>query len=87
MGIHIHLIISNNQGNTMDPDLRRGDERVCGNDKSGVCSGYYSPLSSRAKRGDPVNKKGTAGVCPQTYCTGLPQSYDNVFNVDRTPSQ
>ena len=41
----------------MDPDLRRGDERVCGNDKSGVCSGYYSPLSSRAKRGDPVNKK------------------------------
>ena len=22
---------------------------------------------------------------PQTYCTGLPQSYANVFNVDRTP--
>ena len=53
----------------MDPDLRRGDEyvcrvarcrgdeRVCGNDKGGVCLGYYSPLLSRAKRGDPVNKK------------------------------
>ena len=26
----------------------------------------YSPLSSRAKRGDPVNKKSTAGERPQT---------------------
>ena len=47
----------------------------------------YSPLSSRAKRGDPVNKKVLRAERPQTYCTGLPQSYDNVFNVDRTPSQ
>ena len=31
--------------------------RVGGNDKSGVGLGTYSPLSSRAKRGDPVNKK------------------------------
>ena len=47
----------------------------------------YSPLSSRAKRGDPVNKKALRAFRPQTYCTGLPQSYANVFNVDRTPSQ
>ena len=43
--------------------------------------------SSRAKRGDPVNKKALRAFRPQTYCPGLPQSYDNVFNVDRTPSQ
>ena len=41
----------------------------------------YSPLSSRAKRGDPVNKKALRAYRPQTYCTGLPQSYANVFNV------
>ena len=41
----------------------------------------YSPLSSRAKRGDPVNKKALRAFRPQTYCTGLPQSYANVSNV------
>ena len=43
--------------------------------------GTYSPLSSRAKRGDPVNKKALRAYRPQTYCPGLPQSYANVSNV------
>ena len=37
--------------------------------------------SSRAKRGDPVNKKALRAYRPQTYCPGLPQSYANVSNV------
>lgn len=37
--------------------------------------------------GDPGrgNDKEVRAYRPQTYCTGLPQSYANVFNVDRTP--
>ena len=37
--------------------------------------------ASRAKRGDPVNKKALRAYRPQTYCPGLPQSYANVSNV------
>ena len=37
--------------------------------------------SSRAKCGDPVNKKTLRAYRPQTYCPGLPQSYANVSNV------
>ena len=62
--------------------------RLRGNDKSGVCLGNYSPLSSRAERGDPVNKKKALRANARRHIkTGLPQSYDNVFNVVRTPSQ
>ncbi len=38
-------------------EFNRPYSRLRGNDKESVGLGYYSPLSSRAKRGDPVNKK------------------------------
>ena len=33
------------------------------------------------------NKKALRAYRPQAYYIGLPQSHDNVFNVDRTPLQ
>ena len=57
---------------------------ACGYPRS--CSNFallvftYSD-SSRAKCGDPVNKKALRAYRPQTYCPGLPQSYANVSNV------
>ena len=48
---------------------------------------HLVPLSSRAERGDPVNKKALRAFARRHIMTGLPQSYDNVFNIDRTPSQ
>ena len=43
--------------------------------------GTLSPLSSRAERGDPVNKKALRADARRHIITGLPQSYANVFNV------
>ena len=58
--------------------------RAGGNDKESVGLSTYSPLSSRAERGDPVNKKALRADARRHIKTGLPQSYDNVFNVSRS---